>query len=208
MAEALVSEPFQDAERQREADRLGMLVFLASEIMLFGGLFAAALTLRVRHPDEYTEAAAKLHIWLGTINTAILLTSSLLVALAVEQARADRSVAARRLLLGAAALGIAFLGVKGLEYYAEFREGVVPGLAPGGLSSPFESLLMNFYFVSTGLHAVHVTIGIAMLTMVALARAPARMHPPIVLGNVALYWHLVDIVWIFLYPTLYLVGRG
>ena len=208
MAEALVSEPFRDAERQREADRLGMLVFLASEIMLFGGLFAVALTLRLRHPAEYQEAAAGLHIWLGTINTAILLTSSLLVALAVEAARADRSVAARRLLLGAAALGVAFLGVKGLEYYAEFREGVVPVLAPGGLSSPFETLLMTFYFISTGLHAVHVTIGIAMLAMVALARSPARMDPPIVLGNVALYWHLVDIVWIFLYPTLYLVGRG
>ena len=108
MTSAALHEPFHDLARQREADRLGMLVFLASEVMLFGGLFAAALGLRLAHPVEYIAASQHTHLWLGTANTAVLLSSSLLVALAVGAAKAGRARRLTALLLGAALLGVAF----------------------------------------------------------------------------------------------------
>jgi cytochrome c oxidase subunit 3 len=206
MPDGGLHEPFHQASRQREADRLGMLVFLASEAMLFGGIFAAALALRLSYPQDYVAAAGHLKLWLGTANTAILLTSSLMAALAVEAVRSGHSKAAGAALAAAVLLGLAFLGVKAHEYLGEYREGLIPGLANAHFESRVQQLFMNLYFISTGLHALHVSGGLVLLAIAGFSRRARQDRHAVLIGNVALYWHLVDIVWVFLYPTLYLAG--
>lgn len=201
-------EPFHDAAQQRDADMLGMYVFLASEIMLFGGLFAVAFVLRLLHPHEVVAASKQLHVYIGAINTAILLTSSLCVALALPAARGGARRWAALLLGGAALLGVAFLGLKAFEYSLEYRDGLLPGVNdPGRFSGPVEHLFMDLYLVATGLHAIHVTIGIALLTGLAWRIRQGWLPLPqraVVVEMSGLYWHLVDVIWVFLYPVLYL----
>lgn len=199
-------EPFHEMARQHEADRLGMIIFLASEAMLFGGLFAAAIALRFLHPADYVASSAHLKLWLGTANTAILLTSSLMAAVAVEAARSGGARLAGLALAAAILVALLFLGIKGYEYLGEYREGLVPGLANSHFESRTQQLFMNFYFVSTGLHALHVIGGITLLGLAAFRRAAREDRNAVLIGNVALYWHLVDIIWVLLYPTLYLPG--
>lgn len=207
MAEdSALHEPFADLSQQHEAGRLGMLIFLASEVMLFGGIFAAALALRLHHEQAYIDAAHHLNLWIGTANTAVLLTSSLFAALAVTAARGGSAKWCGRALCLAAALGAVFLVLKGYEYLGDYREGLMPGTALTDFSSPFERLFMDLYYCSTGLHAVHVTTGIGLLIFTALSRRARHDRSATFVGNIALYWHLVDIVWIFLFPTLYLAG--
>lgn len=202
------AEPFHARARQREANRLGMLIFLSSELLLFGGIFAAAMTLRIENSDGYRAAASHLQLLLGTANTAILLTSSLFAALGADAVRSAHPRRATLWLCGAALLGVGFLGVKAAEYAIEYREGLMPGSATAHFSGAADHIFMNLYFAATGLHALHVTIGIVLLlAAAALARRGGERHEMLV-GNAALYWHLVDIVWIFLYPTLYLAGAG
>jgi cytochrome c oxidase subunit 3 len=202
--EGALHEPFFELSRQHEAGRLGMLVFLASEIMLFGGVFTAATVMRLHHPQAYIDAAHHLKLWIGTANTAVLLTSSLFAALAVAAARHGATKWCGRALGAAALLGGAFMVLKGIEYTQEFHEGLMPGTVTADFSSPFERLFMNLYYIGTGLHAVHVFTGICLLIFTAFRRAARRDRSATFVGNIALYWHLVDIVWIFLYPTLYL----
>lgn len=205
MSEPALRIPFTRVERQREADRLGMLLFLATEIMLFGGIFAAAMVLRILHPRDYAEASREMHYWLGALNTAVLLTSSLCVALAVAMARGGRARASGWLLGAAIALGLAFLGIKGAEYAIEWRDGVVPVFSAARLHGDVHELVMTLYFLGTGLHALHVTVGLGVLAaMIWPLGAARRDRGATTLGNAALYWHLVDVVWVFLYPTLYL----
>ena len=205
MAEPTLRLPYTRIERQREADRLGMLIFLATEVMLFGGVFAAALALRLLHPQDYALASRGMHFWLGGINTGVLLTSSLFVAMAVSLARDGRARLSGWLLGGAIVLGVCFLGIKALEYSIEWRDGVVPVFSPSGLRGNVHELVMTLYFIGTGLHAVHVTVGVILLAAMIWPFGAARLdRGATAIGNVALYWHFVDVVWIFLYPTLYL----
>ena len=206
MAEVSRLQPqFPTLERQREADHFGMLIFLSTEVLIFGGLFAAAFVLRAEHSAEYAKSSKDMHLWLGGINTAVLLTSSALVALMVEAVRAGAAKLAKWLLLGAIALGLAFLAIKFTEYALEYRDGVVPLLSDRNLRSGPQRLFMDVYFVATGLHALHVTGGLGLLASLIWPFGRGRRDTSAVFaGNAALYWHLVDIVWIFLYPTLYL----
>jgi len=206
MAEVSRLQPqFATLERQREADHFGMLIFLTTEVLIFGGLFAALFVLRAEHGAEYVRASKAMHLWLGGLNTAVLLTSSALVALMVEAVRAGRARLAKWLLLGAIALGLTFLAIKFAEYGLEYRDGVVPHLSPGNLHGGPGALFMDLYFAATGLHALHVTAGLALLGSLVWPFGAARRDPSAVLaGNAALYWHLVDVIWLFLYPTLYL----
>ncbi|MCL4767676.1 MAG: cytochrome c oxidase subunit 3 [Hyphomicrobiaceae bacterium] len=209
MAEpGFVREPFREIRQQHEADMLGMYIFLATEIMLFGGLFAAIFVVRVLHPIEVVEASRRLHYFIGAINTGILLSSSLAVALAVQAARAALARRAALFLVAAAALGVAFLGLKALEYSKEYDEGLLPVFSdPGRFSGPVEHLFMNLYLISTGLHAIHVTIGVLLLGGLALRLTGGALRLPdrvIVVEACGLYWHLVDVIWVFLYPVLYL----
>lgn len=202
---SLLQPQFPTLERQREADHFGMLIFLSTEVLIFGGLFAAAFVLRAEHSAEYPTASKEMHLWLGGLNTAVLLTSSALVALMVEAVRAGSARLAKWLLFGTIALGLAFLAIKFTEYGLEYRDGVVPHLSDANLHGGPHELFMDLYFVATGLHALHVTVGLVLLGSLIWPLGRARRDRSAVFaGNAAVYWHLVDVIWIFLYPTLYL----
>jgi cytochrome c oxidase subunit 3 len=201
-------KPFDSTLQRRRADTFGMFVFLSSELMLFGGLFAALFAYRIAHPAAAGEAAQHLKLWFGAGNTLILLTSSLLVAVAVTLARDGRRGATAWLLAISAGLGVAFLVVKGCEYRLEYLDGLMPGIGPPSpLGSRPATLFISLYFVSTALHAVHVAVGVTLLALAAAGvqfrhlQLPARSNTVELVG---LYWHLVDVIWVFLFPVLYL----
>lgn len=206
-------DAYQDGATRLKAQRMGMWLFLATEAMIFAGLFLAVWVVRTLHPEGAVEASAHLDKWLGAGNTAILLTSSLLVALGSAAAKAEQPRArfVMACFLGAAGLGIAFLGIKiGIEYRHEFHEGLIPGAGPDfPLETPGAELFFNLYFAATGLHAIHVTIGVLVLAGAGLGAGRGWLKLP---GNApeiefcGLYWHLVDVIWIFLFPVLYLVN--
>ncbi|HWE48025.1 MAG TPA: cytochrome c oxidase subunit 3 [Caulobacteraceae bacterium] len=205
----IVHEPYAGVEQQRAADYMGMYVFLGSEIMLFGGIFAALFAVRLLHPHAPFVAAAHLKIWLGTANTAILLTSSLFVAAATVVVREGRRRTASALLAVAVLCGVAFLCIKGVEYRIEYLDGLMPGIGPK--QSPIRdapaALIIDLYFISTVLHAIHLSVGVVLLgtlSVLLLRQDPAAPPSPITVVMAGLYWHLVDIVWIFLFPVLYL----
>jgi cytochrome c oxidase subunit 3 len=205
LPDALAPEPGSDPD----AGRFGMWVFLASEILFFGGLFVAYLYGRTHWPAGFALASRHTDVTLGTLNTAILLTSSAVVALAVacdEHARQRRWTA--RLLALTALLGAAFLAIKGVEWHAEIGEHLFPGPGFALTDTPGAQEFFALYFVMTGLHAVHMIVGVAMLAIFARARSRGRDWADATHVEVAaLYWHFVDLVWIFLYPLLYLVER-
>lgn len=207
-----VSDHFADSVQQREAMELGMWVFLATEIMFFGALFLAYSVYRYWYPAAFAAGSHHMELVYGTINTAVLLTSSLSMALAVNAAEQGRRNRCAALLLVTLILGSVFLVIKGIEYHAKWVENLVPfvgwSFAPtgelrGGLKSFF-----NLYFIMTGLHAVHLLIGIVLLAgliawtwkTVPFERCGITVH------NVGLYWHLIDLVWVYLFPLFYLVG--
>jgi cytochrome c oxidase subunit 3 len=209
MSEAAPAFQYATVPQQREAATLGMWTFLATEVLFFGALIAAYSAYRIARPDEIAAAARHTKVALGAINTAVLLTSSAFMAMAVtlEETRRRRPVVL--CLLATAALGLIFIGIKGYEYVLEYREGLVPALnfqlgRYGGIAE----LFFLFYFFATGLHAIHLTIGIAMVLTLAWRTGAGRPPHPPVLQMVGLYWHFVDIVWIFLFPLIYLPGRA
>jgi cytochrome c oxidase subunit 3 len=205
---------FQDLEQQRAAGELGMWLFLVTEIMFFGGLFLAYFVYRGWYPAEFAAGSRTMNVMLGTVNTAVLLTSSLMMALAVHAAsHADR----RRLLLMlviTAALGLVFLGIKAWEYYHKYEEHLVPfaGLTFAHDRGQREGLVtyLNLYFLMTGLHAFHMVIGIVLLAVLWVAAWRGRWmgEQTVVVHNVGLYWHFVDLVWVFLFPFFYLVAAS
>nr|WP_232965755.1 cytochrome c oxidase subunit 3 [Pseudomonas palleroniana] len=200
------AEPFVAGAQQREAARLGMWLFLASEAMMFGSLIMVAWFFRLRHPDGVAEAVAGLHHLLAAGNTVLLLTSSLLMTLAASEPRR-----VRQYLLGAAVLGAMFLGCKGVEYGLEIQAGVLPGFADHApWQAPSAQLFMNLYFIATALHGVHVLVAVGLALWLSRALKHQRLAPHQAatrLEMISLYWHLVDGIWILLFPTLYLVGR-
>jgi cytochrome c oxidase subunit 3 len=207
--ESHVALQFQSEAQQREAAELGMWVFLTTEIMLFGGVFLSILIYRVSYGSALRTASRHLDLWLGGANTAVLLTSSLTMVLAVVAAREHRPRPTAGWLLATAALGLIFLGIKGYEYFKEYHEGLMPGVGPPFPLPPAPNeLFFNIYFAATGLHAFHLTCGIGAVGVFAWLIGRRRLPLPKrstrveVLG---LYWHLVDIVWLFLYPALYLI---
>lgn len=210
-APAATAEQFSQPEQQRESAFLGIWTFLASEIMLFGGLFFGITAYRVLYPDAVREASHHLYKSIGGINTAVLLTSSLSVALAGLAAREGRRRDVAIDLLISAALGLLFVGIKAFEYYLDYSEGLMLGAGgkPFPISSPGAELFINAYWFATGIHALHVLIGVGILAVVAQRVGAAALLLPqrdIVIEVAGLYWHFVDIVWIFLFPVLYLIG--
>jgi cytochrome c oxidase subunit 3 len=206
----LLREPWDYFERQRGAGKFGIWVFLASEVLFFGALMLTYTVCRVDHPDAFAAAGRETNIWYGTINTAVLLTSSLTMAIASQAAATSQHF--RRLVLwclaSTAALGLVFMVVKGFEYKEDIDKHLVPGGA-FALRETGAQLFYGFYWLVTGVHAVHLTIGIVLVIRLALLgylnKLPLDKNPEIEVT--ALYWHLVDIIWIFLYPLIYLPGR-
>jgi cytochrome c oxidase subunit 3 len=202
-------------ERQNQAATLGMWVFLASEILFFGALFTLYSSYRARSPTAFASSVAENTIWWGSLNTAVLLTSSFLVALAVHSLRHHRRMASARLTWATALLGVVFLLIKGYEYYLHFQRGIFPGAHGPWFNERARqtgtAAFWTLYYLMTGLHAVHVIVGIAVLTALGwlVHRRRISTLAPQALENGALYWHLVDIIWLFLWPLFYLTkGAG
>jgi cytochrome c oxidase subunit 3 len=207
----IVARQFDDAEQQRKASDLGMWVFLATEILFFGVLFTAYVATRLHDPQAFAIASRLTNVTLGSLNTGVLLTSSLTMALAVRATKLGSDRAALGFLCATALLGIAFLGIKFTEYVIDYHDHLVPVLDfshPGPHAGGVENFFYLYFFM-TGLHSIHMIVGIGVVTVLAVMAARRRFTPdyftPVELGG--LYWHLVDIVWIFLYPLLYLVSR-
>ena len=209
--ESALAHQFESLEQQKEAATLGMWVFLVTEVLFFGGLFIAYLTYRTWYPAAFAAASHELLVWAGTLNTGVLITSSLTMALAVHAAQTGGRRPLMILLAATMALGALFLGVKAFEYYTEFAEHHVPGFAFQFEPEHFQraQIFFSLYFVMTGLHAVHMIIGLGvlsvMLWMAYRGRITEEYYSPIEISG--LYWHFVDIIWIFLFPLLYLIGR-
>lgn len=203
--------PFRDEAQRRDTAQLGMWAFLVTEVLFFGALFTGYALYRMAYPHSFIEGSHHLDPILGGVNTAVLIGSSLTMALAVRSA----SLGQRKPLIGFLAativLGAAFLGVKLFEYAHKYHEGLIPGirfLAHGEASREMQ-LFFSFYFVMTGFHALHMVIGIGLLAVLAVMAHLGKLDPPrdTMVDMTGLYWHFVDLVWIFLFPMLYLLGR-
>jgi len=214
---------FDDMGQQREAGSLGMWLFLVTEVMFFGGLFLAYLLFRNKYPAEFAAASHSLDITLGAFNTAVLILSSLTMALAVWGAQKGN----RKMIIGFLILtmifGATFLGVKTVEYSSKFEHHLFPGehfdweshheLTDGHGGAPLNSgnlqIFFFIYFSMTGVHALHMIIGLGLLLWLLISayknKYTSNYYAPVELTG--LYWHFVDIVWIFLFPLLYLLGR-
>jgi cytochrome c oxidase subunit 3 len=207
-----LAHQFDEIEQQHESAALGMWIFLATEVMFFGGMFLGYAVYRGAYAAAYAEASLRLDVWLGGINTAVLLSSSLTMALAVHSAQLGGRRAVVLFLVATIVLGAVFLGIKAVEYYHKYEEQLIPGTHfkfPGS-NTNHAQIFFSFYFAMTGMHALHMIIGIGvMLVMILLAlrdRFSVEYYFPIEMTG--LYWHFVDIVWVFLFPLLYLVDRS
>ena len=203
---------FGDLTQQREAATLGMWIFLVTEVMFFGGLFAAYTVYRSAYPQAWEVGSEHMDFWLGTINTVILLCSSFTMAMAVWATQLGRRTQAVMFMILTMAMGTAFEVFKGIEYYRHYLEGSVPMFGFWHMPAQDAQHVQMFfylYFIITGLHALHLAIGIVVVGFIAWFAWHKRYSPqytnPVM--NTGLYWHFVDIVWIFLYPLLYLISH-
>jgi cytochrome c oxidase subunit 3 len=204
------AEQFVSEEQQRYSAVFGMWIFLATEVLFFGGPLAAYTVYRVWYPTGFAVGSRHLDFALGTLNTAILLTSSFLMAGSISAARLGDLKTTMRLLILTAGCGLTFLAVKGYEWYSVISEGNWPGTAMQPGQPPGLHLFYSLYFTLTGLHAIHLLIGITLLLVTALSipLRPSALFNQNRLTLLGLYWHFVDIIWIFLYPLLYFIGRS
>ncbi len=212
MKHASHAHQFDDPIQQKESVMLGMWAFLVTEIMFFGGLFLGYTVYRCLYPQAFAAASHHLDVSLGGLNTAILLGSSLTMAFGVNAVKAGAPKKTTVFfLLATVVLGAAFLGIKAVEYSHKFHEHFVPGpsFAAGEFAARESQIFFSFYFAMTGMHAVHMVIGIFLLLYLAWRAAKGDFSPsydsPV--ETIGLYWHFVDIIWIFLFPLLYLIGR-
>ena len=233
---------FDTMGQQKEAAVIGMWVFLLTEILFFGGLFMAYMLYRTWYFDAFAEASRSLDIFWGALNTAVLIGSSLTMAMAVRCAQVNKRMATVNWLILTMILGAVFLGVKVIEYADKFEHHHVPGLnyqwaaehpatpaaagadhaVPAAAAAPHRELSLSpdqlqlttqiyfsLYFTMTGLHALHMIVGIGLMLVITWmawkGKFDAEYYTPVEMAG--LYWHFVDIVWIFLFPLLYLVER-
>jgi len=205
---------FDTAEQQKDASTLGMWIFLVTEIMFFGGMFLAYTIYRYTYPEVFALASSSLNVYVGAANTVVLLCSSLTMVLAVRAAQLGRKNGIVFFLILTLLLGGAFLGVKAFEWHEKFVEHHIPGpdFHFEGLAADAQGhaqLFFSLYFAMTGLHALHMVVGVGMLLVLIYwahkGRYTAEYMTPVDLGG--LYWHFVDIIWIFLFPLLYLIDR-
>jgi len=204
-----VESHFESMEQQAHAARLGMWIFLASEMLLFAGLFALFVTYRALYPDGFAEGVRHNTKVLGSVNTGLLLTSSYLVAVAVHMVRKGRFDRAAQLVVATIAIGAGFLTIKVVEYLHHFHDGI----HPGGQGTFFVAhttaglpAFWTLYFLMTGLHALHILAGMTVLgsTLLGMRGGQITSNAPQRMEVAAVYWHLVDVIWIFLWPLLYL----
>ncbi len=200
---------FHNMAQQLEASILGMWVFLVTEVMFFGGLFMAYLLYRNMYPDAWLAGSNELNEVLGGVNTLVLIVSSLTMALAVRAAQVGHRMAQIANLILTIIFGSIFLIVKYFEYAAKFEHHLVPGSSFDPAREPAQQLFFSLYFMMTGIHALHMVVGIVLLFIILRMawknQFNADYFAPVEVTG--LYWHFVDIVWIFLFPLLYLIGK-
>ncbi len=202
---------FANLEQQLESSTLGMWVFLVTEILFFGGLFMAYILYRIWYYEGFVEGSRELDLVLGTTNTAVLIASSLTMAMGVRAAQLGFRKATVNWLLATIGFGLVFLVIKGFEYHHKWEMGHVPGayFHWDGPNPNAVQIFFSLYFALTGLHALHMIIGIGIMSCILYMAARGRFSPawytPVEISG--LYWHFVDIVWIFLFPLLYLINR-
>ena len=215
MADSHAASPlahqFEDLEQQHEAASLGMWIFLATEVMFFGGLFAGYTIYRNLYPPGFEAGSHMLNVTIGAINTAVLICSSLTMALAVRAAQMGKRNALVTFLILTTALGLAFVLIKlTLEWRHDYLEGLAPGLnfTFAGPDAKSLELFFCFYFIMTGVHALHMMVGVGVLSVLLVQAWKGHFGPNHfnAVETAGLYWHFVDIVWIFLFPLLYLIG--
>ena len=202
-------------EQQKESATLGMWIFLATEILFFGGLFLTYTINRHTYPDIFAECSKSLDLKLGGFNTVVLIASSLTMAMSVWSAQVGKKKLVTLFLMLTLLLGCVFLGVKAIEYHAKYVEHHIPGFSfefePGSdvATNAHAQLFFSLYFGMTGLHATHMVVGAGLLVWLIKESLKGRFTPeyntPV--ENIGLYWHFVDIVWIYLFPLLYLIDR-
>jgi cytochrome c oxidase subunit 3 len=210
-APTLLAHHFDTMVQQKAAVELGMWLFLVQEVMFFGGLFVAYAYYRARYPAAFVAASHHLDVPFGTVNTAVLIGSSLTMALAVHAAQRGRRAAVRNLVLATMVLGLVFLGIKAIEYHHKWTEHLIPGASFAGetVGGWGGQIFFILYFAMTGMHALHMVIGEGIMGLLLYwnakgmvsAEYPSRAH------LCGLYWHFVDLVWIYLFPLLYLISR-
>ena len=211
---------FAEPQQQRDAASLGMWIFLATEVMFFGGLFCAYLIYRRLYFGDFGAASSSIKAGLGAANTAVLICSSLTVVLAVRAAQLGKRHDQVVYLALTLVLGLAFLGVKGVEWTSKFKEHHIPGASfhfegtvPGHPDQPVDQqhaqIFFSLYFAMTGMHALHMVIGVGIFSYLLYQAWKGRYTPDYYtpLENSGLYWHFVDIIWIYLFPLLYLIDR-
>ena len=206
---------FQTMEQQKDSATLGMWIFLSTEILFFGGLFLNYTINRRTFPAVFADASKTLSLQLGTTNTLVLIASSFTMAMSVWCAEKGKKKLIPIFLLLTLILGGIFLGIKGIEYHDKYVEHHIPGpsfeLAPGSdvATNAHAELYFSLYFGMTGLHALHMVVGVGLLCWLLKEALRGRFTPeyntPV--ENIGLYWHFVDIVWIYLFPLLYLIDR-
>jgi cytochrome c oxidase subunit 3 len=203
-------EQFGNPENQRETATVGMWIFLATEVMLFGALFTGYAVYRMYYTQGFLEGSREMTLVIGTINTAVLFTSCLTMSLAIRAIAEGRQYRTYILLLVTAGIGLVFLALKFAEYYMHYEEHKVPGIwfeSNNPQAGP-EELFFIFYFLMTGLHAIHLSIAVGLVLVVAVRTAMGRFnaeyHTPI--DMVGLFWHYIDIIWSFLYAIFYVTG--
>ncbi|HYK22379.1 MAG TPA: cytochrome c oxidase subunit 3 [Pyrinomonadaceae bacterium] len=224
---------FENMEQQREAGTIGMWVFLSTEIMFFGGMFLAYTLYRSTYPASFASASNHLDITLGALNTGVLILSSFTMAMAVYFTQIGKGRPQILCLILTLLLGLTFLGIKAVEYYDKYEDHLIPGrLIPGNPYNPEvqeegqpqdphklhllpgatvrqAEMFFWIYFAMTGMHALHMIIGAGLITFLIIFSLKGRFdpeyHSPVEV--IGLYWHFVDIIWIFLFPLLYLLGR-
>lgn len=207
---AFLAHHFHDAPQQKSAVKFGMWLFLVQEILFFAGLFMAYFAFRALYPETWLAAHELLDKRMGAFNTVVLLTSSLTMALAVRACQLDDIKGCVRYLWITIGCAFGFMIVKYFEYSHKFHEGLLPGrfYTHAGDVVPGQFLFFSFYFMMTGLHGIHVAIGMAAI-LVLLRRAYKGHFSAAYFGPVeitGLYWHLVDIIWIYLFPLMYLIS--
>jgi cytochrome c oxidase subunit 3 len=199
-----LKEQFKNLEQQHEASTQGMWIFLATEVLFFGGMFLAYALYRRTYPEDFIAMSQKFNWILGTINTAVLLTSSLTMALAVRAAQEGKNRFLTAYLSITLFLGLAFLVIKGFEYADDFKKELLFGQIPGHMQ-----ILLFLYYIMTAVHALHLIIGVALIIVMIVKTQRKQFSPTYYspIEVVGLYWHFVDIIWVFLYPLLYLIGK-
>lgn len=206
---AQLAHHFSTMERQNDAARLAMWFFLATEILLFAGVFTSYSFYRYLYPAAFAEGSHHMSVGLGTLNTFVLLASSFTVAMSIHFTRNGDRKLATACLAFSVLCGFGFLGIKAIEYTTHFHEGLLPGkfLTSTEVREPGVSMFFTIYYIATGLHGIHVIAGMTVLIVMAVRCWRGDFTPawytPLDLGG--LYWHLVDIIWIYLYPLLYLI---